>query len=116
MPCRESATGAPPEMSRIEIDARDLLQERREALRRVRAPRVRAGGDAGWPGWSAGAEPVSEEARRELAEIDAALARIDEGSYGICEACGGPMGLQRLRAIPEARYCLACSGNHPVAR
>ncbi len=103
-------------MSRIEIDARDLLQERRQALQRRRAPVARAGGDARRSGWSAGAEPISDEARRELAEIEAALGRIEEGSYGVCEACGGPMGLQRLRAIPEARYCLACSGNHPVAR
>ncbi len=103
-------------MSRIEIDARDLLQERRQALQRRRAPVARAGGDARRSGWSAGLEPISDEARRELAEIEAALGRIEEGSYGVCEACGGPMGLQRLRAIPEARYCLACSGNHPVAR
>ena len=55
--------------------------------------------------------PISEGVRRELADIDAALARIQAGSYGRCLNCGGPMGLQRLRAIPEARYCLACSGH-----
>ncbi|HZZ84684.1 MAG TPA: TraR/DksA C4-type zinc finger protein [Anaeromyxobacteraceae bacterium] len=102
-------------MSRIEIDARTLLQERRHALQRRRPALARAGGDSSWPSWGPGAGPLSDEARRELSEIDAALSRIDDGSYGLCEACGGPMGLQRLRAIPEARYCLACSGTHHVA-
>ncbi len=54
--------------------------------------------------------PLSEPTLRELEDIDAALERIEDGRYGACLACGGPMGLQRLRAIPEARYCLACSG------
>jgi RNA polymerase-binding transcription factor DksA len=56
---------------------------------------------------------VSEVVRRELAEIDAALLRIELGLYGTCLGCGGPMGLQRLRALPEARYCVACSGSRP---
>jgi RNA polymerase-binding transcription factor DksA len=51
--------------------------------------------------------PVDE---RELGEIDAALRRIADGSFGACLACGGPLGLQRLRALPEARYCLGCAG------
>jgi RNA polymerase-binding transcription factor DksA len=49
----------------------------------------------------------------ELAQIDEALGRIARGSYGTCVACGGPLGLQRIRAIPEARYCLGCSGQRP---
>lgn len=52
---------------------------------------------------------LSERERRELQEIDAALGRIDNGSYGRCEACKGPIGNQRLTAMPEARLCVACS-------
>lgn len=37
-----------------------------------------------------------------------ALARIEEGSYGACEACGQPIGVSRLLARPEARLCIAC--------
>ncbi|BDG08032.1 TraR/DksA C4-type zinc finger protein [Anaeromyxobacter paludicola] len=99
-------------MSRIDIDARTLLQERRQALRHPRRALARAQGGGAWEEWGGDAEPLAAEARRELHEIEAALSRIEEGRYGICQACGGPMGLQRLRAIPEARYCLACSGNH----
>ena len=41
-----------------------------------------------------------------LAEIDAALRRIDEGTYGTCEFCGEPIGAGRLRALPWARLCI----------
>jgi len=44
----------------------------------------------------------------ELQEIDAALARIADGSYGVCEECGNAIGLARLQAQPAARLCIAC--------
>ncbi len=44
----------------------------------------------------------------ELAELEAALDRIDKGTYGTCQMCGGAVGRQRLRAIPEARFCIDC--------
>jgi RNA polymerase-binding protein DksA len=40
--------------------------------------------------------------------IDAALSRIDAGTYGRCVECGGSIGLERLRALPSAERCLAC--------
>lgn len=40
-----------------------------------------------------------------LLEIDSALARIREGTYGICETTGRSIGLARLRAVPWTRYC-----------
>ena len=43
-----------------------------------------------------------------LDEIEAALARIDAGSYGCCVACGAGISLKRLRAQPAARMCLPC--------
>jgi RNA polymerase-binding transcription factor len=46
----------------------------------------------------------------ELREIDAALARIADGTYGACELCGGAIGRDRLRALPEIRRCVTCSG------
>ena len=44
----------------------------------------------------------------ELEEIDAALGRIAEGSYGECEECGGDIGAARLEAQPTARFCIEC--------
>jgi DnaK suppressor protein len=46
--------------------------------------------------------------KQELQEIEAALARIRDGSYGICIDCGGEVGRARLKADPRAKRCLAC--------
>jgi DnaK suppressor protein len=54
-------------------------------------------------------EGLSERERRELRDIDEALARIEQGRFGHCARCGGAIGRHRLRAIPEARHCMACS-------
>jgi DnaK suppressor protein len=47
---------------------------------------------------------VSQHARARLAEIDAALLRIDQGIYGICEETGDPIPFARLKARPTTRY------------
>ena len=94
------------------MDAREALLRRRRALTQSASPRP-TDPEARWTDYEAQAAPLSEAVRGEIAEIDAALARIRDGSYGVCVACGGPMGLQRLRAIPEARFCLGCSGHAP---
>jgi RNA polymerase-binding transcription factor DksA len=44
-----------------------------------------------------------------LAEINAALERIDQGVYGRCEACRRAIRRERLQALPYARYCVACA-------
>jgi RNA polymerase-binding protein DksA len=45
---------------------------------------------------------------RYLYHIEEALARIEDGSYGKCEGCGGKIALPRLRAVPHARLCIEC--------
>lgn len=100
-------------MSGIESEARDRLLQRRQVLRRGQVESPEDDLDSPWSDHEASPEPLSETVRRELREIDAALGRIAEGRYGTCLACGGPMGLQRLRALPEARYCLSCSDHAP---
>lgn len=47
-----------------------------------------------------------EGAQHTLEEVHAALARIEAGTYGICEVCGKPIGAERLAAIPWARLCI----------
>lgn len=37
-----------------------------------------------------------------------ALAKFEDGSYGLCEECGGDIGFSRLQARPEARLCIGC--------
>lgn len=45
-----------------------------------------------------------------LTEIDAALARVEAGTYGVCERCGRPIAPERLEARPVARTCIGCAG------
>ena len=49
------------------------------------------------------------QARDHLAELDAAEARLADGSYGICESCGRPIAPERLEARPVARTCVTCA-------
>lgn len=54
---------------------------------------------------------LGDRERRELEEISAAWAKIEDGTFGLCEACGQVVALARLRAVPAARYCLACQAS-----
>ena len=45
---------------------------------------------------------------RMLAEVEDALARIDDGTYGVCRRCGTAIDSARLRALPTASLCLSC--------
>jgi RNA polymerase-binding protein DksA len=49
---------------------------------------------------------LEEGAQQTLAQIDRALAKIDDGTYGICERCAKPIAEERLRARPWATLCI----------
>jgi RNA polymerase-binding transcription factor DksA len=83
---RNEEHGRGGNMNAIDAQALDTLRKRRQVLERL-----------------------TDNERQELVEIDAALERISRGNYGRCQSCEGPIGRQRLRAIPEARYCIACT-------
>ncbi len=51
---------------------------------------------------------LREKAEKELELVDAALARIEDGSFGRCRRCGGEIAPARLEALPWAAYCIAC--------
>ena len=53
-------------------------------------------------------EEILSSQQRELEEIDEALAKIRQGTYGICEMCEEPIGMQRLKVKPFAKYCITC--------
>ncbi|TNY38599.1 TraR/DksA family transcriptional regulator [Thermomonospora catenispora] len=46
--------------------------------------------------------------RKTLEEVEAALARLDAGTYGICEGCNEPIPEGRLEILPYARFCVRC--------
>ena len=56
------------------------------------------------------AETGAARAREALADVEHALARIENGTYGSCEHCGVTIPFERLEAIPSARLCVACPG------
>ena len=51
---------------------------------------------------------VVNSERDKLNQIERALARIEDGSYGLCESCGQPIGKMRLMAFPRATLCMTC--------
>jgi RNA polymerase-binding protein DksA len=51
---------------------------------------------------------LANNARVMLAQTEHALLRIEDGSYGICESCGQPIGKMRVMAFPRATLCLSC--------
>ncbi len=51
---------------------------------------------------------IGHQQELELFEIDLALAKIKEGTYGICEMCEECVGVHRLKVKPHAKYCIDC--------
>src|SRR3990172_10653568 len=99
---------------------RDLLVTRRNALRKALAGdlsllkqlREQSGGDVVDAALDAAQDEISsqlaEVESRELANIDRALLRVKNGSYGECEICNNRIPLARLNALPYATSCIEC--------
>ena len=65
-------------------------------------------------GTSVAVERIAQVAAHErlqalLEEIDRAEAKVDDGSYGVCDACGSPIGDARLEARPWSTHCVNCA-------
>lgn len=109
-------------MSRNESirNMRELLVTRRDALRKALAGdlsllkqlREQTGSDVVDAALDAAQDEISsqlaEVESRELANIERALVRIRNGSYGDCEVCGNKIPLARLKALPYATSCIEC--------
>jgi len=46
-----------------------------------------------------------------LIAVDRALHKLDDGTYGMCESCGKPIGEARLEAMPATRFCIDCASS-----
>jgi DnaK suppressor protein len=51
---------------------------------------------------------LRDKAEKELELVEAALGRLDDGTFGQCRRCGGEIAPGRLEALPWAAYCIAC--------
>jgi len=107
-------------------DADDLvasLEELRGDLER-RAAALRAGADVPSGGISFGKRvgegtsiaierfadvAIHDQIVQQLAAVEAALVRVAEGTYGVCEVCRRPIAPERLEAIPWAATCVSCA-------
>jgi RNA polymerase-binding transcription factor DksA len=105
----------------------DELVASLEALRdelEVRAAALRSGADVPSGGISFGKRvgegtniaierftdvAIHDQLLHQMAAIDAALARVADGTYGICEVCQRPIAVERLEAIPWAATCVSCA-------
>src|SRR5229473_4341763 len=105
--------------ARTEHFRRILLAELRRHARLVgddQAAAIDAAGDGAKESADLSLRDVIEELALKLgeresqmvADIDQALMRLDEGSYGLCVRCGKPINERRLEAVPTARYDAAC--------
>jgi len=99
---------------------RAILVKRRDALRSALAGdltllkelRSQSPGDLVDAAYDSAQDEISsqlaEVESRELASIENALERMQEGSYGQCEVCGGRIPVARLQALPYATMCIGC--------
>jgi len=112
-----------PEDDMTKAKARKRLEEERTRLEGVRDGLLREEADA-----DAGAElsnvdqhpgdlgsetfeheknlSLLEQVSDELLQIEAAFQRVEQGTYGTCQACGRPIGAERLEALPATRFCV----------
>jgi DnaK suppressor protein len=56
-----------------------------------------------------------ETLKRTLHDVDAALAKVEAGTYGICESCQGAIGAARMEFRPTSRYCIECKSQKQSA-
>jgi len=54
---------------------------------------------------------LEKRVREQLAEVEHALHKFDEGTYGLCESCGQPIDPARLEALPQAKLCMSCKAH-----
>jgi DnaK suppressor protein len=100
----------------LQSDIAGLLADIGEAESAIAERLGDAVGDAGDDTADAGAKTyerehelaLTENARELLTASERALARMDDGTFGVCESCGQPIGKARLQAFPRAKLCVTC--------
>jgi DnaK suppressor protein len=98
-------------------DPRAVLAAERDRLRAEVATRIVAPDAITYGSMAAAASQVFEQQRdlalrdrnqHHLEQVEAALRRLDEGTFGACVRCGQPIAPERLEAIPWAAHCIGC--------
>jgi DnaK suppressor protein len=91
-------------------DIRKKLSDELDGLRNLKG--ADATGDAADVAFESGSEEMASQLAeldsRELHQIDRALLRLKQGTYGLCEVCNGKIPIGRLNALPYSTLCIAC--------
>jgi RNA polymerase-binding transcription factor DksA len=54
-------------------------------------------------------QALLEQSRERAANLEQAMSRLERGTYGVCERCGGPIHPDRLTVLPDVRLCINCA-------
>jgi DnaK suppressor protein len=122
---KPAKAAAKPKISGAKLDPirRRLLEMREDLVKTVNKQQVSdTSGDIGDAADQASQSiekeimfELSDVERTTLDQIEAALRKIDKGSYGLCESCQKPIAKPRLDALPFARYCITCQSSSEKA-
>ena len=109
-------TGYHGRMEALLVAARAHLADERASLRRQLADLGEGGDDLAFDEGFADSSQVAAEQgevraltanlKALLADVERAIAKIDDGNYGTCETCGEPIAPARLEAMPASRFCV----------
>jgi RNA polymerase-binding protein DksA len=118
-PATNTAAGATPNQAADgPTDPRAALEAERRRLREELAATIQAPGQMTYGSQAAAASHVFEQQRdlalreraeQQLALVEAAIARLDAGTFGRCLRCGKPIAPERLEALPWAEHCIDCA-------
>lgn len=104
-------------MTKPDPRVRSQLEAERDRLTTELAEEIEGPGQMTYGSQAAAAAEVFEQqrvlalrdqAQHHLTLVQAALDRMDAGTYGACLRCGNPIGTERLEALPWAAYCIEC--------
>jgi DnaK suppressor protein len=86
------------------------LSDELDSLRNIKS--ADSGGDSADVAFEAGSDEMASQLAeldsRELSQIERALARLKQGTYGLCESCGSKIPVGRLNALPYTTLCINC--------
>ncbi|GAA2424324.1 TraR/DksA family transcriptional regulator [Streptomyces glaucus] len=99
---------APRTAPRPAHPAADEVRRRLEHARTTRLAQLKALDETGSSSGDHLLSHQKDAIKRILAEIDAAFARVHDGTYGICLGCSKPVPPERLEILPHTRHCVAC--------
>ncbi len=110
--------------SRLESERKRLLEEWEQIQANVRPVEVRREGSPFGKREEEATESfelekrlaLEQQLRDHLAEVEHALRKLDEGTYGLCDSCGQPIAPDRLEALPQASLCIDCKAKNAKGR